>query len=454
MPIFNTEESTVTWLAEAQAEWCQALEMLQAGQYEQSAELLQQAQCRNEQLGQIALAEILAATRLLCLACDQCRSEVVWHERAHEVAGERERELKQQLYIILDLIRQSGISAVASDQPAAAPIQPPSAPSLPAPHPGESAAYHSLWQRIQNLLGWASPVPPTEQNGSGPLPAAPSQQQIERVKLPAARLAEFKPEQAFSLVIHCLGPFRVYRNEQLVANWHSLKGQAIFKYLITHQGTPISKDALMEVFWPEADPEAARRNLHQAIYSLRQTLKQGQSDFQAIQFENDCYQLNPELKVWLDCAQFEWHAQAGQRLEAAGQWPAAAVEYNLAEELYRGDFLEEDLYEDWTALPRERRRNMYLDIADRLSEYYFQQGEHAAAITLCQKILAQDNCHEQAHRRLMECYQIQGQRRLAVRQYQLCVQTLKTELDVPPSVETQTLYEKIMGNHRSLVPTF
>jgi DNA-binding SARP family transcriptional activator len=97
---------------------------------------------------------------------------------------------------------------------------------------------------------------------------------------------------------------------------------------------------------------------------------------------------------------------------------------------------------------------MYLDIADRLSEYYFQQGEHAAAVTLCQKILAQDNCHEQAHRRLMECYQIQGQRRLAVRQYQLCVQTLKTELDVPPSMETQTLYEKIMGNHRSLVPTF
>jgi DNA-binding SARP family transcriptional activator len=452
MPIINTEETTVAWLAEAQAEGCQALELLQAGQYEQAAELLQQAQSKNEQLGQIALAEILAATRLLCLACDQCRSEVVWHERAHEVAGERELELKQQLYIILDLIKRSGTSSIASDQPPA-PIQPPITPTLLAPHPAESAAYHSLWRRIQNLLGWVSPVLSIEQNGSRPLPAA-LPQQVEKVKLPLASLTEFRFEQAFSLVIHCLGPFRVYRNEQLVANWLSLKGQAIFKYLITHQGTPITKDMLMEVFWPEADPEAARRNLHQAIYSLRQTLKQGQPDFQPIQFENDCYQLNPELKVWLDCTQFEWHAQAGQRLEAAGQWPEAAVEYSLAEELFRGDFLEEDLYEDWTALPRERWRNMYLNIADRLSEYYFQQGEYAAAITLCQKILAQDNCHEQAHRRLMECYQIQGQRRLAVRQYQLCVQTLRTELDVPPSVETQTLYDKIMGNHRSLVPTF
>jgi DNA-binding SARP family transcriptional activator len=121
----------------------------------------------------------------------------------------------------------------------------------------------------------------------------------------------------------------------------------------------------------------------------------------------------------------------------------AVVEYRMATELYRGDFLEEDLYEDWPNAQREHLRQIYLERVDQLSEYYLQQGKYPETIALCQKMLAQDNCHEEAHRRLMRCYQSQGQRHLAVRQYQLCVQALRIELDVPPLPETQKLYEQI-----------
>ena len=86
---------------------------------------------------------------------------------------------------------------------------------------------------------------------------------------------------------------------------------------------------------------------------------------------------------------------------------------------------------------------MYLDIVDRLSEYYVQQGEYTAAIALCQKVLAQDNCYEEAHRRLMQCYLAQGQRHLAVRQYQACVEALKEELDLTASEEIVALYRRI-----------
>ncbi len=96
----------------------------------------------------------------------------------------------------------------------------------------------------------------------------------------------------------------------------------------------------MDVFWPDADPIAARRNLHQAIYALRQTLRQAQPDLQQIQFENDGYLLNPELDVWLDFEEFEQHMQAGRRLEVAGQIAAAVTEYAIAEGLYQGDFFE------------------------------------------------------------------------------------------------------------------
>jgi DNA-binding SARP family transcriptional activator len=105
--------------------------------------------------------------------------------------------------------------------------------------------------------------------------------------------------------------------------------------------------------------------------------------------------------------------------------------------------LEEDLYEDWAAVEREHLRTKYCELADRLSELYVRNGEHNAAIALCQKILGRDNCHEPAYRRLMRCYLAQGQRHLAVRQYQTCIELLQTELDLGPSEETEALYQYI-----------
>ena len=136
----------------------------------------------------------------------------------------------------------------------------------------------------------------------------------------------------------------------------------------------------------------------------------------------------------------------------AGGWrlpvklAAAIGDYGAAEGLYQGDFLEEDLYDEWPRPQRERLRTTYLDIADRLSEYHRRQGEYTAAIALCQKVLALDNCVEEAHRRLMRCYLAQGQRHLAIRQYHTCVQALAKELDVPPADETRSLYASISAN--------
>jgi DNA-binding SARP family transcriptional activator len=151
------------------------------------------------------------------------------------------------------------------------------------------------------------------------------------------------------------------------------------------------------------------------------------------------------VEIWLDFEEFEAHVQAARRLEAAGQVPEAMAQHGIAESLYTGDFLQEDLYEDWPSVQREHLRSAYLDSADHLSQAYLDRGEYAAAITLCQKILSLDRCYEEAHRRLMHCYAAQGQRHLAVHQYQTCVQAMREELDLEPSQETQALYRRVTG---------
>jgi DNA-binding SARP family transcriptional activator len=419
------------------ADWDKVKELIENGHYEQAAEFLQRALILHEQAGDETLIGLFVAAQQICLACSQSRTEMIWHLRAQEEASEREGKLKDQLRALTERLssKQRPNSGDSGGDPDSA-------------APNENSENRKLWGIIRGLLGDRENAssPPTQTKMAGAQKGSRAEAGKKSSDISGSDIATSGDQQSQpSLAVYCLGPFRVFRDNQMIGAWLGSKGRSIFKYLVLRRHTPVSKEVLMDVFWPDADVENARRNLHQAIYSLRQALRQLQPDFQVILFESDHYQINPDLNLWLDFEEFERHAKAGRRLESAGKTAEAMAEYIRAEELYRGDFLEEDLYEDWAGLQRERIRAEYLDLADRLSAHYAQQGDHAAAISLCRKILEKDKCHEKAHRRLMHCYQAMGQTSMAVRQYQLCVRTLQTELDVAPSAETQMLFKNITG---------
>ena len=432
------------------ADWEKVKELIENGHYEQAAKFLQSALISLEQYGVETLTGLFVALQI-CLACGQARTEMVWHLRAQEEACEREGRLRDQLWALLERL-----SGGDSDNPHS---NPPDSKSDANPiTPNEFLESHKLWGIIQRLLG-------DRKNARAPSVQTTSDQRAGAQTSssegpghapntsgdPAASSITAPGDQAQpSLAVYCLGPFRLFGNGRMIGDWLGLRGKSIFKYLFRRRHTPVSKEVLMEVFWPDADIENARRNLHQAIYGLRRTLKQVQPDFQFILSEKDCYQINPDLNLWLDFEEFEQRFKAARRLESAGKIAEAMAEYSSAEELYRGDFLEEDLYEEWAGQQREQLRADYLELVDWLSAQLARQGDHAAAIALCRKILEKDNCHEIAHRRLMFCYQAMGQTSMAARQYQICVRALETELDSSPSSETQTLFKNLTSSPSKL----
>lgn len=261
----------------------------------------------------------------------------------------------------------------------------------------------------------------------------------------AAEPDEPAPDKVISkptLTAYLLGTFRVTLNDCPVESWPSGRGRSIFKYLLTHRERPVPRDVLMDLFWPDASPESARNNLNVALHGLRQAFR-SLDEIQVVIFEDGAYRLNYDLCVWLDVDEFERRFQTGRRLEASGQLASAAAEYEIVIGLYQDDFLVDDPYEEWPVLTRERLRVTYLEALDRLSQMYYSQGQYAACANLCQLILARDNCREDAHCRLMRCYSRQGQQPLALRQYQMCVEALRSELDVEPSPTTIELCERI-----------
>ena len=244
------------------------------------------------------------------------------------------------------------------------------------------------------------------------------------------------------LSAYMLGEFRLLIAEALVEQLPSGRSGVLLKYLIHNYGRRIPRDELMDIFWPEVVPESARNRLNVTLNKIRTSLRQV-STLEIILFEADKYFLNPELPVWIDVKQFEHLLAEARRLEDSGQTDQAMQSLEVAANLYQGDFLASDLYEEWTVLVREHLRLAYLDAIYRLSQRHYESRHYAACAALCQSILRRDNCREDVHCLLMRCYAHQAQIPLALRQYQICVQALRQELDVAPAATTVALYEQL-----------
>lgn len=248
-------------------------------------------------------------------------------------------------------------------------------------------------------------------------------------------------ERSITVVAQMLGAFSISIQDSLV-KLSASRGLSLLKYLLLHNNQSTPREMLMEIFWPDLNPEAARNNLNVTIYALRKELRSA-TDEEIICYEDSAYHLSRKIKLWLDVEELEKCIKAGNQFEARNQTTFAVAEYEIAVNLYQGDFLADNPYDDWTVFDRERLRVTYLDTLNRLSQIYFRQERYAACINLSQLILNHDLCREDAHYRLMQCFSRLGQGPLALRQYQICVEALQAELEVDPAPDTTQLYEQI-----------
>ena len=292
----------------------------------------------------------------------------------------------------------------------------------------------------------------TRQQEATPAPLPPEPPVAdERLLSPSAQppgessLPPQQPSNGPRIAVHLLGQFVVIINDMVVTDWPSRRARELLKFLVTHRRPWLTREQTMELFWPDSSPEAARNSLNVAIHGLRRALRAA-AEVTVVVLEAGAYRLDAGLELWVDVDEFERYVDAGHQLEAAGDMAAAVTEYELATALYQGDFLADDPYEEWPVLTRERLRVVYLDTLDRLSHLYFAQRQYGACVNLCKLIVQRDPCREDAHRRLMRCFSRQGQTHLALRQYQVCADTLRAELTVDPDPSTVTLRDRIRSH--------
>ena len=257
--------------------------------------------------------------------------------------------------------------------------------------------------------------------------------------------------QTVGLAVCLLGSFRMFRKGRPAETWPGTRTPRIIRRIAAQRGRPVPREVLIDLFWPDADVETGRRNLHQAVYQIRSALRDQLDDQTAITYHNDAYSLNGELGVWCDVEVFEAHIRAGRAARRDGRIGDAIAELRAAERRYDGDYLEDTPYEDWAVAERVRLRELYLAGANQLADLYFDEGDTDAALDATHRVLAREPSDERANRRAMQCYAISGQRNLLVRQYVTCTESIEQACGLEPTAETAALYAALIDelDHRT-----
>jgi DNA-binding SARP family transcriptional activator len=245
-----------------------------------------------------------------------------------------------------------------------------------------------------------------------------------------------------SLDVYLLGSFLVLANGVLIESWPTGKAKMILKYLLLHRDRPVSRDVLMDVFWPDADRAAARNCLNVAMHRLRRTFSPTPGSAAVVELHDGHFRFNRALDIWTDTDAFR--SQLGEAHTLDSRDTRGAIHaYAGCVALYKGELLAEDRYESWLEPFRQQYRDGYLAALDRLSRFHYAEESYLSCIEASVKILMVDGCNEHAHCHLMRCYARLGQPKLAQRQFQQCVSSLARELGILPTVGTNDLYQRI-----------
>ncbi len=219
--------------------------------------------------------------------------------------------------------------------------------------------------------------------------------------------------------------------------WRLRKAAALMKVLALAPGHRLHREQAMDLLWPDSGKKAASNNLRYTLHVLRKTLATNPAaGFRYLASEDESLVMCPNGELWVDVEAFEKAAATGRR----AQDPAA---YRAALDLYGGELLPGDRYENWAEGRREVLQQLYLALLVELAGLYEERGEYGPAIEVLHKVVMVEPTSEEAHVGLMRLYACSGHQAEALQQYERLRSTLRRELGTEPDLATRRLSQDI-----------
>ena len=248
-----------------------------------------------------------------------------------------------------------------------------------------------------------------------------------------ARAVPFAPPTLF---IRALGRMQVQSSSHVIisSEWQTQAARDLF-FMLLAKPEGMTREEICLLFWPEASPEEAKFRFKNTIYRMRRALGKN-----SVLLEQDVYRFNNSQDYEYDVELFLKENVLASKAQDPMQ---KLTHFREAVKQYRGNYLSE-LDSIWAHAPREYLRQNYLNILMQVSEIYLNLSNYDLSLEYCQRLLNEDNLLEDAYRLALRIFAAMGNRAGLVRQYQRCVEVLEREINAPPSLKTQTLYQDLL----------
>jgi predicted ATPase/DNA-binding SARP family transcriptional activator/DNA-binding CsgD family transcriptional regulator/Tfp pilus assembly protein PilF len=242
--------------------------------------------------------------------------------------------------------------------------------------------------------------------------------------------------------IGLLGGFRVWVGSRAIGQdaWRLRKAASLIKLLALAPSHRLHRERAMDLLWPDSGKKAASNNLRQTLHAARRALTSDPAEGpRYLASEDESLVLCPEGELWVDVSAFEEAAATARRARDQGAYRAAI-------ELYSGELLPADRYEEWAERRRHELKRKFISLLIELAGLYEEHGMEEKlepAIEALQTALGEEPTNEEAHVGLMRVYALSGRQGEALREYVRLSEVLSNGLSGEPSASTRALREEI-----------
>lgn len=259
-------------------------------------------------------------------------------------------------------------------------------------------------------------------------------------------LQQFQELQNFqknaSIKVETLGNFRVWRNQTEITSKDFGRDKTIqlLQYLVSNrQRNALHKEKIMDNLWEDWNDRDFKVALH-GINKVLEPNRPSRTEPEFIIRQGVSYQIDLQ-KVWIDIEMMEKYIIIGNNTLHKDD-ELAKKAYQQAIELYKGTFLPNRIYEDWTSEEREKAQLLILGTYITLAELLLEENP-IESIRLAQKALTIDATWEDAYRIQMQGYLNKGNRPQAIKTYIKCEAVLEEEYGISPLPLTKKLLAEI-----------
>lgn len=220
--------------------------------------------------------------------------------------------------------------------------------------------------------------------------------------------------------IQTMGGFAVFRGGEAVrpSEWQSKRARELLKFLVARRGRPTPRAVLVDALWPDEDADSLGNRLSVALTTIRAVLVRDKTVArdEPIRADRESVALNLDA-VDVDVEHFLHDATEGLRRLRAGDVASALPLLEAAEVAYAGEFLAENLYDDWAAPAREEARAAYVAVARALATDAAGRADADSAVRYFLRILETDRFDEEANLALVRALEQAGRHGESHRHY-------------------------------------